>query len=124
MLGLRVFGDENDSENDTYHTFARKQSPTHGRWLTPNLGTGDCSSNGGGGYWAPGYVNDYNPNSVPSVFVDPSSDNILMTSSLNGNTVLSQAGFVQGGASFPKVTLRGAYSSWLGEPKLCGLGTT
>jgi len=31
-----VFGDENDSENNTYHTDARKQSPTQGRWLTPD----------------------------------------------------------------------------------------
>jgi RHS repeat-associated protein len=31
-----VFGDENDSEDNTYHTPYRQQSPTQGRWLTPD----------------------------------------------------------------------------------------
>jgi RHS repeat-associated protein len=31
-----VFGDENDSEDNTYHTDARQHSPTQGRWLTPD----------------------------------------------------------------------------------------
>jgi hypothetical protein len=35
-----VFGDENDSEDNTYHTDARQHSPTQGRWLTPDPACG------------------------------------------------------------------------------------